>query len=295
MMNLIVETDLGHDPDDFFAICYLIAAGVNIKCVTITPGGPDQVAVASLIRKITGAKFSIGVAQPNRNETGVAGIHKELLKYYNCPRTELADGTGEGCVRYAIFDGNGVNHVEALVIGPPKSIGQYLLSPRPKHFIDRITVQGGFLAYHHHNFPCLRLPKFEGASWCPTFNLNGDRKGAVAIAESKVPHIQYVCKNVCHTVEFNMDRFLATVRKPESSAEELFQKAAEFYFDKHDSKKFHDPTAAVCHLHPEIASWVKGRMVKIEGGWGGIPDSTGHDIIADIDYDSLWNRLGAFN
>ena len=23
-MNLIVETDIGHDPDDFFSICYLI-------------------------------------------------------------------------------------------------------------------------------------------------------------------------------------------------------------------------------------------------------------------------------
>ena len=26
MTDLIVETDLGHDPDDFFALCYLAAA-----------------------------------------------------------------------------------------------------------------------------------------------------------------------------------------------------------------------------------------------------------------------------
>jgi hypothetical protein len=25
--DLIVETDLGHDPDDLFALCYLAAAG----------------------------------------------------------------------------------------------------------------------------------------------------------------------------------------------------------------------------------------------------------------------------
>ena len=30
MTELIVETDLGHDPDDFFALCYLAAAGLSV-------------------------------------------------------------------------------------------------------------------------------------------------------------------------------------------------------------------------------------------------------------------------
>ncbi len=36
--NLVVETDLGRDPDDFSALCYLISAGYNIVGITITPG-----------------------------------------------------------------------------------------------------------------------------------------------------------------------------------------------------------------------------------------------------------------
>lgn len=35
--NLIVETDIGHDPDDLFALCYLFSAGVNIKAILLTP------------------------------------------------------------------------------------------------------------------------------------------------------------------------------------------------------------------------------------------------------------------
>ena len=48
-MNLIIETDIGRDPDDLFAIAYLIAAGANVRAVLISPGDPDQIAVARLL------------------------------------------------------------------------------------------------------------------------------------------------------------------------------------------------------------------------------------------------------
>ncbi len=51
-MNLIIETDIGHDPDDLFAICYLAAAGVNIRAICVSPGDPDQIAIARPCRSI---------------------------------------------------------------------------------------------------------------------------------------------------------------------------------------------------------------------------------------------------
>jgi inosine-uridine nucleoside N-ribohydrolase len=45
-VDLIVETDCGHDPDDFFTLCYLMAAGVNLRCITVTPGDSRCHAVA---------------------------------------------------------------------------------------------------------------------------------------------------------------------------------------------------------------------------------------------------------
>lgn len=289
-MNLIIETDLGHDPDDFFAICYLIAAGVNIRCITICPGDPDQIALADLIRDRTGRDFTIGVSHPEREKMSSGGIHHKLLHRHGKSLYKLADGMGMNLIAETL---ESYPDSELLVIGPASSIGQ-LLSTDWDKLPTRATIQGGFLGYHQHDFPCLRLDKFEGLSWCPTFNLNGDRKGAITVAESGIP-LQYVSKNLCHTIEFNKEQWHKFQRNTVNPAADLFADAANLYFDKHDSKKFHDPTAAVCHLHPEIADWVRGYMVKIEGGWGTVIDPSGHHIIADINRHLLWKHLSEFS
>ena len=38
-----------------------------------------------------------------------------------------------------------------------------------------------------------------------------------------------------------------------------------------------------------IGTWVRGRVTKIEGGWGTVLDESGHLILADIDRDALWD------
>jgi glyoxylase-like metal-dependent hydrolase (beta-lactamase superfamily II) len=70
-MNLVVETDIGHDPDDFFALCYLAAAGVDIRAVMISPGDPDQIAIARLLCDRLGLEIPIGVAKREPHETFV--------------------------------------------------------------------------------------------------------------------------------------------------------------------------------------------------------------------------------
>lgn len=295
-MNLIIETDLGRDPDDLFAILYLIAAGVNIRCLTITPGGPDQVAVAKLIRDVTKVNFTIGVSQWGRSKTDSGGIHTRLLDRYGRDYYSSADEEGHYLMALAAHE---YDDCELLVIGPPTSIGRFL-ARYPDDFnlslslIKRATIQGGFLGYDAHQFPCPQLAKFVGKSSVQTFNLNGDIKGAQAISDSGIPHIQYVCKNVCHTVEFDPTRLEDFKFDMENPAQRLFKEAADLYFDKHDSKKFHDPTAAVCHLHPEIADWVTGKMVREHGGWGGVPSEVGHQIIANINQEALWGHLQEF-
>ena len=43
-MNLIVETDIGRDPDDVFALLYLVQAGAHLRAVTVSPDGSIFVA-----------------------------------------------------------------------------------------------------------------------------------------------------------------------------------------------------------------------------------------------------------
>ena len=288
-MNLIVETDIGHDPDDLFAICYLVACGVDIRAITVVPGDPDQIAIAKLITKELGLDIPIGASKLNRDKPSSGSIHYDLLDRYGHSRTAKPDGEGVKILE-DVF--NQYDSCELFVIGPVSSVGKYLRD-HPDKIISRATMQGGFLGYNQHNSPfVVRLSKFEGVNWQPTFNLNGDRKAAEWFLSAQIEERRFVGKQVCHTVLYT--EWQHKLINPKNRAAELFKEAGDFYFAKHENKKFHDPTAAVCHLHPEIAYWVRGKTSKIESGWGTSLDPNGDYIIASIDYNALWSHISNF-
>ena len=286
-MNLVIETDIGNDPDDLFAIAYLIAAGVTVRAVLITPGDPAQVAICRLLLDRAGASCPIGVAKPKRTGRAASGVHRDLLHKHGRPADAEPDGDGPAVLASALAQ---FPDCEAFVIGPVASVGRHLRDGGTA--FARATMQGGFLGYHQHEFGCPRLDKFAGCDWVDTFNLNGDRKGADAFLSAAIAERRMVGKNVCHTVVFD-----ANVRarlRPQSAAAELFCEAADFLFARTGAKKFHDPTAAACHLHPEIGSWVRGRTARKERGWGTNLDPAGDHVLAAVDYDALWDRMCAF-
>lgn len=278
-MDLIVETDIGHDPDDLFAISYLIAAGVNIRAILISPGDPDQIAIARFLCKEFGLNIPIGVSKTDRTKLSSGSIHHELLKEYNCPLEEKADGLGVDIIQNVIAN---YPDSELFVIGPVSSIGKYMAKYPETHF-KRATMQGGFLPYSLHR-PKNQHSDFEGKNSMPTFNLNGDRISGVTFLSGNIGKRQIVGKNICHTVLFNKEVWTKTKN-------DLFDKAASMYFERHDSKKFHDPTAAVCHLHPEIGTWFRGNTIKEQNGWTTKSNLDGDYVLADIDYNLLWSHL----
>lgn len=282
-MDLIVETDLGRDPDDFFAICYLIAAGVDIRAILISPGDLDQVSIARFICDRLGLKIPVGVAVKNRTKKSSGSIHYDLLNKYKFPLESKPDGFGEDIVgdvfkRYP--------NSELFVIGPVTSVGNYLANTGRQ--VARGTMQGGFLSYDLYS-PVRRVEQFEGKSSMPTFNLNGDRQAGVKFLAANIFERRMVGKNVCHTVLFTKEELFKLNVK--NAAAKLFQEAGELYFVKHESKKFHDPTAACLHLHPEIGIWLKGKTIKMDSAWGTIYDPDGDYILADINHDLLWDHI----
>jgi inosine-uridine nucleoside N-ribohydrolase len=205
MTDLIVETDLGHDPDDFFTLCYLAAVGVRIRAVCAVPGDRGQLAVARLLRQQLALDIPVGVSKLDSSKLSSGGLHHRLLDRFDLPREADHDGPGDDVMAATLAKHPGC---EFLVIGPCTSTARYLARPdavAPR----RLTMQGGFLGY-------LRA---------------------------------------------------------------------------HEEKKWHDPTAAACHLHPEIGTWVRGRVAKIEGGWGTVADEERDLILADVDREALWDRF----
>lgn len=283
-MDLIIETDIGHDPDDYFALCYLAAAGVKIRAILICPGDPDQVAVAKLFCDEVGLDIPIGASKLDRTKLSSGSIHHGLLKKYNRRLEAKPDGLGKD-----IFDDVLRNYPnsELFIIGPVTSIGSWL-KENNKSF-KRATMQGGFCSYDVMS-PSIRIPAFEGKSWMPTFNMNGDRPGALAFLNANIAERRFVGKNVCHTVLYTKEEY-RRMEKPRCRAAELFMEGMGMYLERHESKKFHDPTAAACHLHPEIGKWVCGKVQKIEGGWGTTLDGDKDLVLGDIDYENLWRRI----
>jgi pyrimidine-specific ribonucleoside hydrolase len=284
MIDLIIETDLGHDPDDFFAICYLAGAGVRIRAISVVPGDRDQLAVARLLVKRLGLDIPVGASRPDSRRCSSGGMHHDLLDRLGFPREASPDGPGDEVIAAAME-----RHPECdvLVIGPCTSTARYLSRPGAR-IPRRLTMQGGFLGYHLHA-PAVRLLEMEGKSWMPTFNLNGDRKGAGVLLAAPIPVRRFVGKNVCHTLLY--DQAMHTTMPaadPDNPATGLFRQAMDLYLEKHPEKKWHDPTAAACHLHPEIGTWVRGRVTKVEAGWGTVLDEEGDLILADVDREALW-------
>ena len=289
-MDLIIETDIGRDPDDFFAILYLFATGVNIRAILVSPGDPDQIALVKFILKELEMDIPVGTDILNRNKKSLTGLHNFLIEKYKFQTQMSSDGYSPEIAEeiFRVFPDS-----ELFVIGPPIGIGNFL---KKIHEIEikRATIQGGFIGYDVHKLPCRRLKKFEAKETVQTFNLSGSLQGTNSILNCKITKRQFVSKNVNHTVVFGNKQYeLLSEIKPKNRAMELFHEGAKI-LNRTRGKKFHDPVAAVCHLHPEIATWVNARLFnKINNEkyleWGAVLDeSGGDDIIIDIDYERFW-------
>lgn len=285
-MKLVIETDIGHDPDDVFALCYLVSAGVDIKAITVVPGDLDQIAIARFICEEVGLDVPIGSKNVNADKMSSGSVHHQILKRYGRSLQSTSDGDGREVILNVFAEHP---DAELCIIGPPTNVGRAMLD-KPDLKIKRAMFQGGFVPYSLYR-PKEILEKFEGKPWVPSFNPNGDRKGTMRFIEANIEDRRFVSKNLCHTILF--DGKINNSVEPKDRASELFKEIGNLYFQHHGNKKFHDPFAAVAMLHPEIVTWIKGMMVKMESGWSAIAE--GEDQLAvDLDYGQFWNHIRNF-
>lgn len=272
-MNFIVETDLGHDPDDLFCICHLVEAGHTILALGLVPGSPEQVALACGLREHLCLPCYIGVAKPGAKSENL-GIHDQLRKKHGWAQGHT-DGKNQEVFSWALNDHPDTH---ALAIGPAPGLGQVAGQ------LGHLIMQGGFLPYDLY-MPQNPLSQFLGKSTMGSFNFNGHPQAITALTAQPGLARRFCGKNVCHGVI--LDRHKAErFRKADSVAGNLYLTAMRLYLDKHEEKKMHDPTALVCGLHPEIAQWFRGSPVRVQGQWTTQP---GEDLIlADVDHDALW-------
>jgi inosine-uridine nucleoside N-ribohydrolase len=288
-MNLIVETDIGRDPDDVFALLYLVQAGATLRAVTVSPGDRDQIALLRWLLGKIGVDVPVGAARFLSDKRSLSGPHEQMLEKDGAARLGDADGYGVDIIESTLI---AYPDCEIYGCGPLKSLGAYL---ERHHSVEnplrnRVTVQGGFIGYDVHGQEVARLDKFEGLRKVPTFNLGGCKKSSLLLLE-RVETPRFIGKNLCHTIRYT--RAEHTRLKPEvSSIYALFQELMDDYLATHDEKVMHDVIAAVGHLHPEYFQWFHGEMYREQGEYGTRPsDSPRHFVAVDVDRRRLWESI----
>lgn len=286
-MDLIVETDIGRDPDDFMAICWLVSAGVRLRAILISPGDKDQVAVAKFLLHEVGCTAPVGASRFDRGKPSTTTFHRELLNQHGWPLRMSPDGLGVDIIRDAL---RAAPATPCFACGPMDSIGAFLKSGGR---IQSMTIQGGFVSYDTYA-PAVRVAKFEGQKEVPSFNLNGNSSAAHAVFSARGIIRRIVGKNVCHSIFYDRaahERIMGV--SPTNPAMRLFREAMALYLARHDGKKFHDPVAAVCHVHPGIGVWIRGRPYNTSGKWGTRLAPDGDHVLVDLDRNAFWQHVAA--
>lgn len=262
---MIVETDIGRDPDDFFAIAWLLENNVKIDAITITPGDPDQIAVARLLCKMYGRDIPIGVPSLTRDKRSSGGVHYALLEKYKMPKTAKADGIGSEIL-------SSINTENLIILGPCTNIANWLEEKKP--YISQATMQGGFLPNNN--------SKFAGMNSCGTFNLNGNLNASRIFLNYPIAERRQMCgKNVCHFVKLTQDNT--------KMFKGFLRELADMYTKGGKEKAMHDLVAVVCHLFPIIGQWVRGKTIYTGNTkWSTHLYDDGDFILESINEDLFW-------
>jgi len=300
-MNFVWDMETG-DPDDFITLLFLLGhPRVKLKAVTITPGTPDQVGVVRHALQLFERDIPVGVFNidhqtkkpPEEGRHGQRGMCVSSWHYKAMgPMPPSRDAVSAPALLRELCD----DDTTLVTGGPLKNLGAALKLDGFR--LGRLVVQGGF-AGEGVVPPERQLAKFRGLTICPTFNLNGDPKSALAaIASPAIREKRFVSKNVCHGVVYDaaMHEQFAAVKHHAKSLE-LIHRAMTAYLDESpDGKKFHDPLAAACAIDPSIGEWAEVELYREQGQWGSrLAPGSGVNIIIGYDRAKFIDTLTAYS
>lgn len=256
MIDIHLDIETG-DPDDLWMLALSAThPRVNLKGVTIMPGGLDQIGLAKTILRKLGSNAPVGADIKDDGKKRVGNFYREWL----------------GDIENEKPDAN----VEELM---ENNKGSTLLTGAALTNIDkakkfsRWTCQGGFVSSSLLTKE-QTLEKFAGKDTVPTYNLNGNPKVAkkLLIENNKIfDKIFMVGKNVCHGFIFSQEKILSfPIGKHDGL--NLAIDGMNFYCyyrNKPEGKAMHDILAFLLHMEPSGGMWIVGAPFRGEKGhWG---------------------------
>ncbi|NTX58762.1 nucleoside hydrolase [Myxococcus sp. CA039A] len=253
------------DPDDALTLCLLAThPAVALRAVTVTPGTLAQVGmVRHLLARAGRSDVPVGARNPAAEKESLSAFHTQWLG-------QLPPSAPDALAHEVLALVLGRFPEATLLTGAPLQNLRLLLELHPDIKLHRWVAQGGF-AGDNVVPPEHRLPKFEGRRTCPTFNFNGDPKGALlALSSDRVGRRELVSKNVTHGLAYD-GPFHEHMRPYASTTPGLgliFEAMERYLAQRPEGKLLHDPIAACAAIDPEIITWAEVEMVRQRGEWG---------------------------
>jgi pyrimidine-specific ribonucleoside hydrolase len=301
MLDVIWDMETS-DPDDFITLLLLLGhPEVRLKAVTLTPGSTSQVGLVRRALSWFGANIPVGANNIAHPKECVSSWHERAFGKSE-PSNDAEPG---GELLHRLCD----EHTTLITGAPLKNLGAAMKLPNFK--LGRLVAQGGF-AGEGVVPPEKQLPKFRGLRICPTFNLNGDPRSALAsLVHPGIGERRFVSKNVCHGVVYNADfhQRLEPLKEGSRSLERIWHGMDVYLDHKHgragtdegakltesfdpEGKKFHDPLAACCAIDPSLATWAEVEIFREKGQWGSkLKPGTNTWIITDYQPERFFSVL----
>lgn len=281
------------DPDDAMTLAWLAThPRVNLRGVTITPGGNDQVRLVRTILRRLGRSWDVhvGAANIDDGKQRISGFHRRWIPDWDRPAEP--DGTPVEVLRRTLkFWPDAV-----LLTGAPLRNAIDFFD-EGGDFFRSWTCQGGFAGSNVVD-DADQLPKFRGKEVCATWNLGGSPRAEVLFGSERVPHVKFVSKNVCHGLRFGPAALEWSLKQsPRHAGLALLLQGMQVYMDrKPEGKALHDVVAAVAMVHPEVATWSRGYPFKEKGQWGWEPmtdpeDGPAREITVKVDANRFMQGL----
>ncbi|HEX2313703.1 MAG TPA: nucleoside hydrolase [Thermomonospora sp.] len=288
MLDLVFDLET-QDPDDVLTLC-LVAGhpAVALRAVTVTPGGPAQVAlVRHVLHRLGRDDVPVGATDPGTGKDHVSAFHHRWL---GVPPAAEPDAPAA-----ALLAGTLERHPDAVLLtGGPLHTLRRLLEEHPAARLTRWVAQGGF-AGDNLVPPEHRLAKFDGLLRCPTFNFNGEPTAAhLALASPRIARRELVSKNVTHGIRY--DRELHERLRPHKDGNAglalLFDGMERYLRKRRQGKLLHDPAAACAAVDPAVFTWAEVEPVRDGLGWGAEPaPGSGTFITVAVDRERLFAVL----
>jgi len=283
-IDIVYDMETG-DPDDFITMLFLGGhPRVNLKAVTVTPGGLDQFALVKWgLAQLGKGDLPVGVGRAKKADSKyVSSIHYKA--FGEIPPTNEQPVPAEQ-VLLECCDQN-TTFVEGA---PLNNIGRAMNDER--FAIGRAVVMGGFAGCNMVP-PEKAMKKFAGVEMYPSFNVGGSIEQTDRLLS--FPGVQkrlFVSKNVTHRVVYDrqVHERLSAVSFQSKSIDIIVKGMTVYMERKGEGKKLHDLLAAAAAIDETVCEFAEVEIYhtdKKDGWqkWGARP-CKGTNTWISVDYD----------